>query len=211
MPLSWDGSELGDITNEIGIIEQKPNLLVELRNEKGYLTFYKDSILLIADELKPLFGLEKIGRHKCIYNGEPAILHRKKGMEYTAVDYDSIDIKKDIQRSFAFRWILGLVQNYENTLIVRKFKSGIVCATSFVETKYDYLKTDSKGSVIPKTCLRKWFGDLETFERVVSEMVKNETYLDLRFKIEKIIRRISKENVYWTTLIMNRIGKFLLN
>src|SRR5438067_12449762 len=71
--LKWDGSDLGDISDfyleiwepDIGFIGSRLNLNTDKGPAQVLAWKYKDDIPLIIDELKPIFGLRKIGRHKC--------------------------------------------------------------------------------------------------------------------------------------------------
>lgn len=72
--LNWDGSDIGDISAYyVDITAPKLNTagakltLINGRTRIRCLAWkYENDVPLIIDELKPLFGLTKIGRHKCV-------------------------------------------------------------------------------------------------------------------------------------------------
>lgn len=205
-PIPWNGSDIGDITH-IVIREQvfeKRILLTFFNGEKAHITGKTDSISLIIDELKPVFGLDKVGRCLCTYRGQKGMLHRCNSREYSLENVDFSIPVKEIQKVFMFRWFLGLTGNFQRCILIKKYKSGITRVTSYLDSKYDFMKETPRGSDIPKTVMKKWFFDC--YIDVGRHMLEGKTFYGLRKQIEAVITRIDPNHSFWIISIMSRIG-----
>jgi hypothetical protein len=209
----WDGSNIGEIKNYIINFTVHPGAVVlEFKNNiEAYITSTGNNtnICLIADELKPIFKLEKIGRHLCTWNENPAILHRKKGEECTMKYNIGIVSRRDVQLTYLYRWCLGLTQNYESAILVRRYKSGICHVTSLVEKMYDYTKHSPHGSEIPKTAIKAWFDETHDFNAVGRLLFKGLSYNEIHSEICSVIDRIDKKYKFWAQLICERVAIFI--
>lgn len=201
--MKWDGSNLGDITSHI---EAYNGIFIKLKNESEIMRIYKfeDCVPLIADELKLLFGIIKIGRHRAIINGTDVLLCRVDGIEYE-FQYMPGMSTDEIQRSYVFRWALGLVSKGESSLCLRKYKSGIVAITSFIDRKIDYDEDKVRGSKITQTAIKKWFESPTKIAAILNQFFKKEDLFKLRCEIDSVIRRIDPSLSWWTMAIINRI------
>jgi hypothetical protein len=205
--LKWDGSDLGDITSyvEIHHIEES-GVYIRLKNDKTIIRVYKfdNSIPLIADELKYLFGIIKIGRHKALYNNNDVLLCKIEGIE------QQFEIKNDmyaidIQRSLIFRWALGLTAKGEYPLFMRTYKSGLISITSFLDKTITYDESKLIGSKLSTSMIDKWFYDPYDVNKLINIQFKKEDLLKIRWEIESIIKRIDNNYCWWTMAIIGRI------
>jgi hypothetical protein len=202
--MNWNGSDIGEINHLIKSCELEGNyyLVTFIDNQQAYIFNFENSLPLIADELKPLFGLPKVGRHKCLINNKKILLCRKLGEE-TPFEESGNFFLTELQRIFIFRWALGFTLT--STLRMRKLKSGVVSIISYQENSINYDKNNNRRSHIPDIYLKKWFKN-EDVENVVKTIFTYEDFNRLRFKIDETIRNIDKEYVWWNSNIMERLG-----
>lgn len=209
--LPWDGSDVGEVsTHVVHVIDGSTTKLLVFDNGiSAFITKFLGTICLIADELKPIFGLEKIGRHVCKYNGENAMLHRTIGTEHRISDVESQVPLEDVRRSIFFRWVLGLTLNRESSLLRREYKSGVVRVTSYNEPNYNYMSLSPQGSVVTKKMLKKWFVTYDEYDKFVVTVVGTSTYFELSERIRKVIERIDLKHGIWTASMMSRLNQYL--
>lgn len=216
IPFKWDGSNLGDVDAQIQSWEIRDEFTIVYfkSGESAYANRFDSSVPLIADELKPLFGLSKIGRHRCLISGRSALIsqivaNERRFTPLIATD----DMIPSIRRAYVFRWSLGLTQNFDKMLWVRSYKSGITLVTSFCEKKYDFASAAASqtGSVKPtrsritETAVKKWFGDWKIADDIMREIFGHRNMTEIRFEIDAIVRRVDKSYVSWVTGIISRI------
>jgi len=201
----WNGSYLGDVTPLIKSIELEGNyyLATFTNDQQAYIFNFENSLSLIADELKPLFGLPKVGRHKCIINNKQILLCRKLGDETPFEETENFFLS-ELQRIFIFRWALGFTLS--STLRMRKLKSGVISIVSYQETSINYDKNNNRRSHISEAYLKKWFKNEGGVESIVKNMFTSEDFNKLRFKIDETIRAIDKEYVWWNANIIDRLS-----
>ena len=213
MDFKWDGSEVGEIsTFVLSQTRTLKHLILHLKDgSRTYITKNYGTIPLICDELKTIFKLDKIGRHTCNFYGKSCIIHRILGEEYSLSDTVLNPPVDEIKRVIIFRWVMGLSQNYESSILIRKFKTGICHATSYIESKYNYMSSLGNGSGLNKQMLIRWFGSTEQFKVFIEELFGDATYSELYDHIRKIILRIDAKHGLWITSIMSRISQYLQN
>ena len=221
LQFKWDGSHLGPLDLSIEkhyefIQDDVIRRILVLNPAAGgglvHLNRFDGNIPLIADELKPLFGLPKIGRHRCTVanaRGVPreALISRIDGeeMPFKAELASDARLVACVQRCYLFRWALGLTRNSDSALWMRTYKSGVTCVTSYRETKVDYEKTKCQGAVIPDSVMKRWFGDWDKVDQTARQVFGETTAAILKFNIEDIIRRYDTTYVWWAGAIVNRI------
>lgn len=204
--LSWDGTYLGDVTILVKTIELETNfvLVTFTNNEQAYMFKFENNIPLIADELKPLFGLVKVGRNSATINNNKVILCRKIGTEFNYGEKDQT-ILSNLQRIYIFRWTLGFV--ITSQLRKRVLNNGISFILSYSEVSINYDKNNNRRSHIPDKYLYLFPDGVDS---VVKNMFTKDDFSMLRFKIENTIRRIDQKYVWWTNDIIERMSnKFI--
>jgi hypothetical protein len=205
----WDGTDIGDVSSHITNIEMEQNYVIInfKNNEKAYAFKFDNNIPLVTDELKILFGLPKVGRHKCIINDKKIILCRKICAENTLQENDKFN-DNELQRIYVFRWALGLTLS--SSLRIRKFDNGINSLLSYQEISIDYDNNNIRRSVIPDTIIKKYFNNRENLDILVKNMFPYNEFVNLRVKIDNIIRRVDKEYVWWNANIIERLTNKLM-
>lgn len=207
-PFTWDGSNVGKVDEWI-VKSEVVNGNTMIHFTDGTIAIgngYFNSIPLIADELKPLFGIVKIGRHRCIIGGKDAIISRVEGVEFPfTTSFATQDHLESIRRAYVFRWALGLVSNVDASLWVRQYKNGLSFVTSYKETKFDYASQSAQGSCISGTILRRWFNTWDVVDETMSNIFKDVNMAYLRFAIEDIVKRLDRQLITWTSSIIKRI------
>lgn len=205
----WDGSNIGAVDQHIAsyrIISGRVYLYfkdgtVALANR------YDNSVALICDELKPLFGLPKIGRHRCTIDNRQAIIsHIACEAEHPFnTEMATPELITSLQRCYLFRWVLGLTQNSDAALWVRRYKSGVVIVTSYRENNVAYHKKSPAGAIIPDVSMKRWFTHWDQVNALTSQLFGSRNLSELRFEIDAIIRRVDPKQVSWIACIMQRI------
>lgn len=208
----WDGSNIGDIDHLISKFDiiDKRVILTFIDESKAYATKHTNTICLIADELKPYFGMDKIGRCVCIINGTLAIIHRIIGIENNLSDVDFDVNVNHVRKVFIFRWFLGLIRNYDASIMIRQYKSGIYSIISLYDNMYDYDR-EFQGSNIPKTAKVKWFNDEDAHNNMARYMLSNYTFIEIRSIIDRVIKRIDREHSLWSIAICSRLSQYITN
>ena len=202
----WDGSNLGDITDNVVsyISNDTGNFIILKDGTASRIHMFENSIPLIADELKILFGITKIGRHRAIYKNKDFLLSKIEGIECNFVYVEGVQIE-DIQKTFIFRTCLGLTARGEYPLYIRQYKSGIISVTSFLDTNISYEEYKILGSKLSCNMITKWFGSPSKINLLINKMFTINDLFPLRCKIEQIIKRIDNSYCWWTMAIIGRI------
>jgi hypothetical protein len=222
----WDGSDIGPIDDHIYSCQKSEDdhiLALWTKNQKGEsklvltkILKYKNEIPIIIDEMKPLFGIKKVGKHKASIRGFPIILIRYQGdvslkryMNDSTFTPEKMgkSFIQEIRRLFAFRSLVCLNNNYENTLEVRT-GSGINHPISCRENNFNY-DSCSKATRIPRTIVRTWFeDDIGLAEESILNLIKDKDLSILRFDIQKIIMKFDKQLISWNNAIFEKMLTF---
>jgi hypothetical protein len=220
--LSWDGSDLGDITSRfVDIRSPTPGMLgAELRLKTGGKIItclawrYKNDIPLILDELKPLFGLNKIGRHKCTIQKRKVLLARLVHKAENGVsEGEGLNYSLDsIREHIVFRHFFGVITRGE--FLWYREGEGV---SSYKDVT---IRFTTKSSAISTRSLKKWFNNSEEELFLTAKRILIRTNHEcqsltkvvqfLRSKVEAIIRRINKQMVGITTSFMSRVQVYLI-
>lgn len=209
MNFKWDGSYIGEVQHLIKSYERiNKYVRVEFENVSAYAFKYENKICLMADEIKPLFGLVKIGRHHAKWTNKDILLCKIEGEENVLDGLSDIKIE-EIQKSYIFRWALGFSSYGDDILRIRKYKSGIKTVTSYIECEYDYNPKNKFCSKITKSVIEKWFYDIAIIDSLIKSMFKREDLPELRNKLDSIIRKIDPSHILWVTCIIFRIQSYL--
>lgn len=219
IPLKWDGTQIGPIDHAV---KSKQTIgsetIVELVLDVGivFCRFYKskDAIPCMIDELKPLFGLPKIGRHRASLNkvsgilelvryGAIAIYPLSKGVKmYKVGPY--LDHASTIRKLIVFKWLMYQSSNYDSNIRV-SVTTGY--GTWFDSKREDKMVFDKDYNTrITDTAVKRWFNnDWRLVKRVLKEMLASTDLLSLRFSIPAIIRKVDSNLVGCGNAILTRI------
>jgi len=225
----WDG------TNITGVISKSSIYSVQYNKKEYWIIRYVDpgtnqpyeetclvrpskfTVPVLIDELKPIFGLQKLGTHWCVHRDKTKILikiertpegHINEELKLNEIEKSSNLLKLQVQEIFTFRELLGITCSYESSIIIRNNGYSPV---SFYEP--NMLMTDKK--VIPYKVLDKWFKDT-SIDDVVKKLLKIHS-IDrigvvlhrLRVEFDSIVERTDKRNIGFKTFILNRITERL--
>jgi hypothetical protein len=215
--LLWDSSDIGDIDLRAMDYQKKDtynivyiwsgNNLIECRINK-----FKDYVPLIADDLKKLFIIPRIGKHKAIFKKSPCILTRYSNLkpleEFLEENKGKTlppSFRQEIKRLFAFRYLICLNCNFTNKIEVKVTKTDCYPVSS-IETTFS-LNPDSEASRIPKNILKEWFeGSEEKLYETCKELIDNRDLTFLRFRIEEIVRKYDHgRHISWVNAIYDRL------
>jgi hypothetical protein len=227
--LKWDGSDLGDITDYFVSLEEPDqekigSKLVLNINGKEITCLswkYKDNTPILVDELKPIFGIPKIGRHKCIINNiEMLIAQRKYKNENIFIKDIHLYSLNQMEEIITLRFILGVIYRGDN------FWFRPLCG---IMLYYDnIIDFDRSTSLISKSTLKKHFDSnpenikLAMIRLLKKSIVANKIDIDnefyyirilqlLRMEIEKVIKRVDPDFIWINTLIISRIQNLIVD
>ncbi len=212
VPFKWDGSDVGAIDVYITTWEYVDpfTVLFFVDGSRAVAHAYKDAVPLIADELKPLFGLTKLGRHRCTIGARPALITRliaaENSLPKEGKGVVTPDLIPSVRRAYVFRWALGLLRNSDTALWFRTYTSGVSSITSFREDKFDYTRTSSQGATLTQTVVKRWFdNDWDNVNASMRAQFTHEQLVQLRLTIADVIKRLDPKLVTWTQHILRRI------
>ena len=224
--LQWDGTDVGNIDSCVMSItkteyEEDEYILglwsLNSKNQRvitrAKLLKYRDEVPLIADECKPLFGIKKVGKHKATLCGYEVILVRYQGDISLKKYLQDRNLKpektgvyfiEEMRKIFAFRWIMCLNNNFENTIEVRT--EGTTChPISCKENTFSYHATEN-ATRIPKTIIKNWFEDNDDLsEKYIIDMLKDKDISMIRIQIQKIIMKFNKQLIGWNNSIFDKM------
>lgn len=221
--LEWNGSNIGDITPYLislnaplpGKIGSKLTFKVNNEITTCYAFLYKNDVPLIIDEIKPIFGLKKIGRHKCILNKKRLLIAKIEHEDENV--FNNMEHKydiKEIQNIIVFRYIMGLISRgsfiwYRNE-------------TELISYKDVTISFEKKSSNITKLLLNKWFNKninnvsstmlrLSNNSKVMSTKTFSQRNSLIVLRIKKIVNSINPKYIYVCNDILTRMNNLILN
>ena len=211
--LEWNGTFLNNLDKKYIVSDRKEKTLriMEIKDDSDtvyrvIVTDFKNSVPLIADELKPLFKLRKLGRHSCMIKGKKKILTRiEENHQIFNEIFCRTCVEDDIKKSFFFRFVVGLTYNVDKSL---SFEGGNV--TSFYENDINFEKSN-----LSKTCLNKWFDEgwdeitLMTKNLLKNSRDMNKKLMSLKFKIHEIVVLVDKEYTWICNQIIDRLNNLI--
>lgn len=221
--LKWDGSLLGTIPPEKFTFVASTPWTRYYRVEIGDLHFYSaarriaDAMPAILDEIKPLFGLIKIGTHQIIVKSSRYLLLRTRMRGNTliedaplsCVDCLKPSLKEKIREVLVFREVAGISTTWERHIRISPNNLGEKMPLS-----YDDGRITSGGNVLTTKMLRKWFGE-NTIEEVLQKMLSTSsrtsmtTIFFLRSALERIVTRIEPRMIWYVSIIIERVANRL--
>lgn len=222
--LTWDGSYLGSLC--------KKNITISKVGKEVLWTFtYKESkcqafavsnkgmFPCIVDELKPIFGLSKVGTHSARVGGKIFILRKPlliDGKVCQDILLSDKEVKicpllaKQIRDIFAFRFIMCVSTSFNRYIHIRKEPKKWSRAVSYNESSFNI----REGASLTQTVLKKWFSrvDLDTVVKGIlnpkgEDMVK--VIARYRNSISEVILRVDKELILLEDEIIHRISNLL--
>lgn len=244
MKLLWDGSYLGNFGEKIikstWEIEKRKYMKISIKKHIFFCAYItpNSSFACVVDELKPLFGLTKIGSHRIN-------IDRKMYIIYYVPYVDTIQwetplqcipanhklrknkhIVREIKKIIIFRNIMALRANFERNIILRKVdhdrpieeenttQENIILPISVGEEHHILEKAfiyDS--SVLRANLIRAWF-NLEPLEKCLKTMISyrendHTVMIRLRYAIEEIITRVDKDYIWFSKNIIERTFRVL--
>jgi hypothetical protein len=224
--MKWDGS---DITNQISNIDRfetyhGTDTYLSLKFPDKYvhciIRSCISSVSNIIDELKPSFGLQKIGTHQLMIGSKRFILFRvyldSEGniityntLKTLIYDDDDMLFRCQVQLIFAFRELFGIKKTYESSIRIRSGKLYSY-PISFYEPNVTY---DEIELIMSDKLLNKWFYDISLDECVkkLLNITKVDDIGDRLMKIndemESVITRLDRTQIAYRNLVMARIGR----
>lgn len=211
LEFAWDGTDLGLVAqSRITIYYISPKTGITYWRINGdvvdvvvVLTPIKNSNVSIVDELKVLFGLPKLGTHRCrLADKQQYAMIRSTVMNGIVIEelpYGSItllshpeSLTRSIQRTIAFRELIGIKSTTEDDLLLRQEMDGSLYVAGSNEKRL--CKTATR-NVTSKTLCGKWFSKetiLSTVDRAIySFWFRSRTQEEFRERIRDLERAIA--------------------
>jgi hypothetical protein len=179
--------------------------------------------------MKAVFGLNKLGTHRATYNNKQIILIKaqvsENGEIRKEVTLDKFtlplilnDVRfiRQVQNIFVFRDLLGISKSYQKSIFVRWMEDGDVYRPYPVSYYEPKLLPYSKKCNIPGTIMKRWFSDTDQYK--VTKRLLGINSIDelptlmhtLRIKLEAVIERVDRANIFYLTFILDRINHRLM-
>jgi len=218
----WDGSDITEFINSeetfIREAEYKKNTYwVIINGEETEICLARTStstLPCLIDEMKPIFGLEKVGSHWFKFKGKNMLINKLEIVdgcileELTLKDIKySKKLELEVQKIYIFRELLGMSKNFDSSVILRN-KKYFMKPISFYEPN---MMPSKNSIVLANTILEKWFSNT-TVDEVVLKMFKVDKIENLatvlsyiKIKLDKIVERVNPESVTHVDEIVSRI------
>lgn len=220
MKLAWDGSHLGSFKKKIVLLELKIDkryyILLQLKKKSQVFCIReksKGSLACVIDELKPFFGLKKIGSHtieidKVFYNiyYVPSTPTGEMVWE-TPLNVEEFEFKRneyfidEMRKVLIFRDIMGIRQNFERNIICRVIDEQYYPISFNDQDNIFLAKNNSDNTKVSSSrVLYKWFGRdpmKDTYMRMIDN-VEDDPIKKIHFynRIKKEIERVDP-NMIW--------------
>lgn len=211
--LPWDGSYLGSFkkTCVLETRDFKPHKMYKLSLKpegREEMVFWcvmhgvcSNSIYgCVVDEIKPLFGLPKIGTHWLRLEGAKRIAYNIQSDPVTLHDMKRSDLDErtleSIKMVFIFRWVTGMTSNATTSVLMTG--SGPTSYTGIV----DFKKWED--AMISKSLYQKWIREdmSDVYRRHVTEEC-----IEIKWAAQDVISRIDKELLGVDSLIYERASR----
>lgn len=233
--LKWDGSEITDILEETIKLQMFIDGIIYWRIEwkDGSYVYcevknYNNTLPVIIDEIKPIFGITKNGTHWIKIGNKIKMLinveinkNNEIQKEYllNQIDFPFDNNKlfvKQVQEIFTFRELLGIPKTFESSIKIRT-RNKYTYPISYNEP---YMKPEKYNPILSPRIIEKWFNDIN-----VNDVVKRMLHINcvenipiqiftIRNGINDVINRIDKDSITYTDFIieriLNRIQSFFL-
>lgn len=235
--LPWDGSYIGDYRSNIIVhkwIHRKTNYYTLLLGNNDYIyctmRCTNDSYPVVADKIKPLFGLPCRGTHRLTIGGKGKIIFYismtvdKKLIRETLLNelpkdhplrYDET-FRKQVRDTILFREILGISSTHESSISIRinnnqeLFPLSINELTSVCMNKIGMIKGFDR-TIMKSSIYRNWFDDISQIHESFQSMLMSASRVDASFyiiqRVNSIIKEINPQLITYSSYISTRLDK----
>lgn len=238
--IKWDGSHLGSLKREE--VEDKDKIKIGRHLKIYLLTIDGEKILalvksidsllpIIFDEMKPIFGLSKIGTHSFRYGGHLMIAYRPclvRNNVYLESTLDMADDKlakkilKQVRLNIAFREVCGITDTLERSFLLRYQKPSnmfeIPTVISFLEPGSIANSKDNLLSVLPQNLVEYWFQQddiANSLDKAIADLIclnrecPEASFAYYRPLVEETILRIDPELIAYLNFFFTRLEAYI--
>lgn len=218
----WDGSSLGEhpqsVVVQSTVVGKITYWLLEINNERALCSVKKSigTYMCVVDEMKPLFGLQKLGTHRIKIKKEYVLTREVEGEDgkpvidpvLSTIPAERVEsVRTEVQKILAYRDLLGIASSFERNIVLRDN-----CPISVRE--YSTVLDKSNTGILSKRLLDKWFVEREVCEVIkkIAEYRGNpqRCVANLRERMEGVINRVDKEWIWYSGFIVDRLMRRLL-
>lgn len=231
--INWSGSHLG--TFKVQEINDKTVIgdLCLWTITRGDVKFTahvrccKDQFPCIADELKPIFGLMKLGTHMLCIGSKSYLLIKPGNYQdhpLPSVDLDTALLIKQVRSIYTFRYLIGINTSQDSHLRLCKRNGFPLIPISYRDSDLTSDKHSKKAEAnsLSQTVMKRWFNGCELGTSVCSMVnwdqkssleanAKAVLIMKFRGQIEAVITRVNREFIWLAVFIIDRILVHILD
>lgn len=228
--VAWDGSHLGtihkhQIIRDFNVDNHRywvvmigdVTITAIVRTTQGYVP-------CIIDELKPVFGLTKLGTHTVkiksklyilirVLHNDDNILIRELMLNEAGDELTSNEQFRDyVRRVYVFRDTFAISRTFDSSITCRTITTVSGNTYTVPVSIYEPSITDSETCLLPNTVLTRWFADGKMPHDVLIDMLGISDRKQLQKAISRVrnsiastIERISKDSLCVETIAIRRL------
>jgi len=233
--ITWNGSIIGTYTSKYEFItseydEYGGKFWKFKWNTHSHLCRVrklKDCTPIIADELKEIFGLYKLGTIRVIIGKNQWLIYRDRYTSEGQIIEDNLalskfcrdrpkeiseELKSRVRACFTFRVVMGISGPHTHTKIhIRNGKGKGYYPVSYCDSQF----ISGKNLSLPKTVNKKWFyidnkkshklADVVCEQLKINKRNNKKVLYRLKSQIQEVIIRIDNEFIYHESNIYSRL------
>jgi len=222
--LYFNNSDIGEISSYIKNRYYNENdklykIQLNIKNDIILNVFkYKNPFIFILNEVKDIFYIYTTGYNIVSIDGIKYVIYENNNnvplSEYSKnCNFKGKLAHLELQRVFAFNWLMCLNSNYENKIYV--FPNSIkpflmdmktntrVSIASINEQSFTY---DTNKGDISKNIIKQWFNNsMEEFYEIIGLLIMNIDIDALRQELIKIVNRYDNNYISWVNSVYERM------
>jgi len=226
--LCFDGSNLGDVDayliSKLSGKNGIEKITIKTQNTKLpplilRVYRYNREIPLILDEIKHKFNIYRTKYHLLNIEGNKYIGHlcfNEITLDEYIIDTKNkvwnVSLKYEIQKIFAFNWIMCVTANSDNRIYVRGLNplepdtknASVVYPFTCNERAYSY---DITSCDISEKMIERWFdGSRELFYTLIKKMMERINSIDeFKSDFEIVVKKYNTSLNSWVNIVYNRM------
>lgn len=155
----------------------------------------ENTIPIIIDQIKKLFGLNSMNRDIIIFPSQDKyMIEHHKGYE-RYITNEEID-NYEVFKIRVFRWMMGLPHNFPKKDIIVRTENGI---KSFISYKDEDICMERELRIDVKT-------DDYNIDNCIKEMLFDFTYDSLKLNLKKIIEKIDPKFIFISDFVVRKLN-----
>lgn len=208
--MNWDGSFLGRWNNkDVTFSGNNPKYLYITESIQGYAIKVKDFLACLLDELKPLFGMDKVGTHSLIISGSKYVLFKQHNLYRSRellVFTSDMKLKMEMRKQILFHRIFHINLTEKNIFFsAENGNVNKICIIGNMSYNHN-LK-------ISPTLKKNWLTDDYDYQKDANTLFKTNDYRqlinDLSLFVESTVKRIDKMLITYKSILLSKLTIFV--